>query len=89
MFFRAAETALHGPALSEDHRDFAVAVHGYRRPCCSVEQDFSPSWRSGRFMVQTVRRTFFFHSCSTRWPMVLVVQVEISQLLRGGVGDDG
>ena len=29
--FRAAKTALHGPALSEDHGDFAVAVHGYRR----------------------------------------------------------
>ena len=26
--FRAALTALHGPALLEDHRDFAVAVHG-------------------------------------------------------------
>ena len=33
--FRAAKTALHGPALSEDHRDFAVAVHGDRCPCCA------------------------------------------------------
>ena len=28
--FRAAKTSLHGPALSEDHREFAIAVHGCR-----------------------------------------------------------
>ena len=67
-------------------------------PVVQVEQDISPSWRSGRSMVQTVRRTFFFHSCSTRWPMSLLCRsscflgaviketVEISQLLRGGFG---
>ena len=32
---RAAKTALHGPALSEDHRDFAIAVHGDRCSCCA------------------------------------------------------
>ena len=36
--FRAAKTALHGPALSEDHRDFAVAVRGGR----GVEQVHFP-----------------------------------------------
>ena len=41
-------------------------------PVVQVEQDISPSWRSGRSMVQTVRRTIFFHSCSTRWPMSLL-----------------
>ena len=65
------------------------------RSCSSsqVEQDVSPSWRSGRSLVQTVRRTFFFHRCSTRWPMSLLCRsscfpgfvvketVEISQLL--------
>ena len=66
------------------------------RSCSSsqVEQDISPSWRSCRSMVQTV----FLHRCSTRWPMSLLCRsscfpgfvaketVEISQLLRGGVG---
>ena len=61
-------------------------------PVVQVEQVISPSWRSGRSMGQTVRRTFFFHNCSTRWPMSLLCRsscfpgavvketVEISQL---------
>ena len=33
--FRAAETAVHGPALSEDRGEFAIAVHGDRCPHCA------------------------------------------------------
>ena len=33
--FVAAKTALHGPALSEDHREFSIAVHGDRCLHCA------------------------------------------------------
>ena len=50
--FRAAKTALHGPALSEDHRDFAVAVHGDRCPCCAGRA--GSLFRRGSVLLYTV-----------------------------------
>ena len=76
--FRAAKTALHGPALSNDHRDFAVAVHGDRCPCCAGRAGSLP-FRDVEAvsMVQPVWQSIEIRSCSTR-RMVDVPVVRVS-----------
>ena len=98
--FRAAKTALHGPALSADHRDFAVAVHGDRCPCCAGQAGSLPVLTQRPFPWSSLsgRPSRFAVAVRAGWSMSLlcrlscfpgaVVQetVEISQLPCGGVG---
>ena len=77
LSFRAAETALHGPALSEDHRDFAIAEHGYRRPCCSGRAGFLPVVAQWPFYGPDCSSDLFLSQLQYTMAGVPVVQVEL------------
>ena len=76
---RAAMSALHGPALPVDHRDFAVAVHVDRCSYCAGRAGSLPCRDAEAVsMVKPVWQTIEIHSCSTRRMVdVPVVQIEL------------
>ena len=97
LFFRAAETALHGPALKTiEISQLQYTVIG--RPCCLGRAGYFPvvaQWpfygpdsSSDLFLTQLKYTMAMSLLCrSSCFPGAVVKEtVEISQLLRGGVG---